>query len=187
MCPFLPPSSPSLPPHLHSLPPHLHSLPSPLHTTKTRRVSCRQLMMNCADRRSIAVWHMPCSWSEYHRSTGKGTHSTVQRVSGSFWNPQLQGNEVLSVQHRPSTLVLQRFSGCLTKIHSKNWRMCVSVAYGNKLCTSSPSWELDRWCVCSQAGCLCVNSEGTHCALCHQCACTNIWTGSWSSILKISV
>ena len=66
------------------------------------------------------------------------------------------------------------FSGCLTKIHSKNWCMHVKMAYGNELCTWSPSRgtvcsSLGRWHACLQAGHLCVNGEGTHCTLSLQC------------------
>ena len=87
---------------------------------------------------------------------------------------------------------LQRFSGCLTKIRSRNWRMRVSMAYWNELCTWSPSQStvcssLDRCHAYLRAGRLCVNGEGTYCALSRQCACTKILNGSWSSNLKTSV
>jgi len=88
--------------------------------------------------------------------------------------------------------LLQRFSGWLTKIHSRNWHMHESMAYWNKLCTWSPSQStvcssLDRCRAYLQAGCLHVDGEGTYCALSRQCACTKILNGSWSSNLKTSL
>ena len=87
---------------------------------------------------------------------------------------------------------IQRFSGCLTKIRSRNWRMRVSMAYWNKLCTWSPSQttvssSLDRCRAYLQAGRLHVNGKGTYYALSRQCACAKILNGSWSSNLKTSV
>jgi len=90
------------------------------------------------------------------------------------------------------SLAVQRFSGCLTKIRSRNWRMRVSMAYWNKLCTRRPSQStvcssLDLCRAYLQAGQLHVNGEGTYRALSRQCACAKILNGSRSSNLKTSV
>ena len=87
---------------------------------------------------------------------------------------------------------VQRFSGYLTKIRSRNWCMCVSMAHGNKVCTWSPSQStvcssLDRCRAYLRAGRLHVNGEGTYCASSRQCTCAKILNGFWSSNLKTSV
>ena len=53
--------------------------------------------------------------------------------------PPLGKESVAETTTHLDLVLVQRFSGCLTEIRSRNWRMRVRMAYWNQLYTWSPS------------------------------------------------
>ena len=68
----------------------------------------------------------------------------------------------------------------------RNWCRHISMAYGNNHCIWRLSQELhERLCLCFQARQLAMPLKLHMAPSLHQCICTKIWIGSWTSNLSI--